>query len=325
MSKQLLQYPCKPNEITAHFVAIARRSAIATAMTAWWANESPQNATRRAAVANFGAVDDFAFTIVQSTDVSVINATFIANISEGTSGAFTYVSQVWIGIQANTSAFATNVNALAGSSRRHLSQLDRSPSAAAQLGILALETKVLALGSSFYGASSCNTTEVSLAYYDGGSPVLSGDRQFRCVNYPVGRSNNIDTYLTSNSAVWASLPLFHILVMNSGPTVVRQSPSVDVDSVILANIRHWTQEDAARQARWQLQLGCLNATIANSRHLHELTALVEASLATEGQIAQSAALATLVEQLLAMDTLSDADKQLFLDLQLGEASVLVGC
>ena len=318
-----------------------------------------QNATTAAAESNFGAVDAFAFNIIQPTDVSVINATFIANISDGTPGVFTYVSQAWIGIQANTSAFATSVNST-GSSRRHLLQQDmlsaagspqasdtrmvapdagsmsESPhrrllqsSTSAQDDISALETKLLALVASFHGASPCNNTEVSLAYYGGQTPVLNGDRQFHCVNYSVGGSDNIDTYLTSNSANWASLPLFHILVMNNGPTIVRQSPAVDVDSILATDIIYKTQQYAASQASWQQQLTCLNASIVNKRQLHELTALVEASLAVEGQLTDSETAVALYEQLVAIgnDTmpLPAEELQLLLSLQPSEDGYPVRC
>ncbi len=333
---------------------VLRRSAIATALTDWWANEYAQNASTEAAVTNFGAVDAFAFTIIQPTDVSVINATFIANISDGTPGLFTYVSQAWIGIQANTSAFATDVNSTS-STRRHLLEsspdnLDVQAQAAAAVtlpgvsvsesshrqllqtaasDISALETKLLALVSSFYGASPCNNTEVARAYYNGTMPVLNGDRQFHCVNYSVGNSDNIDTYLTGNSATWASLPLFHILIMNNGPTVVRQSPAVDVDSILGTDIVYQTDQYAASQASWQQQLTCLNSTIVNKRQLHELTALVEASLAVEGQIADSEISIALYNQLLAIsnDTvpLHFEEWELLLDLQLSEDGLLVCC
>ncbi|KAL0029268.1 hypothetical protein WJX79_006326 [Trebouxia sp. C0005] len=242
---------------------VAMRSAIATALTDWWANEYPQNATTKAAQSNFGAVDAFAFDIIQPTDVTVINATFIANISDGTPGVFTYVSQAWIGIQANTSAFATNVNSSASSQRRLLEDpflaviddddLGTSTAAMSAVGLLeaphrqllqsaqgdisALETKLLALVAAFYGASPCNNTVVSEAYYNGRTPVLNGDRPFACVNYSAGASDNIDTYLSSNSANWASLPLFHILVMNNRPVIVRQSPAVDVDRILAIDAR----------------------------------------------------------------------------------------
>ena len=267
-------------------------------------------------------------------------------------GVFTYVSQAWIGIQANTSAFATNVN----SSRRRLLEDSFLPAAdannlgtsaaamsafpllegphrqllqSAQGDISALETKLLALVSAFYGASPCNNTVVSEAYYGGRTPVLNGDRPFACVNYSVGASDNIDTYLSSNSANWASLPLFHILVMNNRPVIVRQSPAVDVDGILATENNYQTQQYAASQASWQQQLACLNASIVNKRQLHELTALVEASLAVESQIADSEIAIALYEQLLAIsnDTLPlpYEQRQLLLDLQLSEEGFPVCC
>lgn len=324
-------------------------------MTNWWANEYPQNATAKAAQSNFGAVDAFAFGIIQPTDVTVINATFIANISDGTPGVFTYVSQAWIGIQANTSAFATNVNSSASSRRRLLEDpllpaaaaddLGTSAAAMSAVGLLegphrqllqsaqddisALETKLLALVAAFYGASPCNNTVVSDTYYNGRTPVLNGDRPFACVSYSVGASDNIDTYLSSNSANWASLPFFHILVMNNRPVIVRQSPAVDVDGILATDINYQTQQYAASQASWQQQLACLNASIVNKRQLHELTALVEASLAVEGQMADSEIAIALYEQLLAIsnDTLPlpYEQRQLLLDLQLSEEGFPVCC
>jgi len=321
-------------------------------VTNWWANEYPQNATAKAAQSNFGAVDAFAFGIIQPTDVTVINATFIANISDGTPGVFTYVSQAWIGIQANTSA---NVNSSASSRRRLLEDpllpaaaaddLGTSAAAMSAVGLLegphrqllqsaqddisALETKLLALVAAFYGASPCNNTVVSDTYYNGRTPVLNGDRPFACVSYSVGASDNIDTYLSSNSANWASLPLFHILVMNNRPVIVRQSPAVDVDGILATDINYQTQQYAASQASWQQQLACLNASIVNKRQLHELTALVEASLAVEGQMADSEIAIALYEQLLAIsnDTLPlpYEQRQLLLDLQLSEEGFPVCC
>ena len=299
------------------------RSAIAAALTSWWANEYPNNDTTSASVSNFGAVDAFPFTIIQPTDISIINASFVANISSGTPGQFTYVSQAWIGIQGNTSAFATNLGS-GGSSRRLLGtscpsddcagRTDQHPSVlhhssggeyahrrllqTAAGDISALQTKLLGLAASFRGASPCNNTELARAYYSGSPPILNGDRQFYCVNFGVGQNDNIDTYLTSNSASWASLPLFHILVMNNNPVTVRQTPIVDVDSILAASIQYQLQQSQALQASWQQQLRCVNATVSNRIQLHQLAALVQASLAVEGQMAEAEGLVDLYEQLL---------------------------
>lgn len=326
------------------------RSAIAAALTSWWANEFPENDTTSASVSNFGAVDAFPFTIVQPTDVTVLNATFVANISSGTPGQFTYVSQAWIGIQGNTSAFATNLGSSSSSRRlltsssspsdesadrsvsmlhnHHISGDDnfahRSLLQAAAGDISALETKLQGLAASFRGASPCNNTELARAYYNGSSPILNGDRPFYCVNFTVGDNDNIDTFLTSNSASWASLPLFHILVMNNNPVIVRQTPNVDVDSILATNVQYQLQQSQALQAGWQQQLRCVNATVSNRLQLHQLAALVQASLAVEGQMAEVEGLVDLYEQLLrrsnATDMLSSKDQQhqLQLALQLSE-------
>ena len=335
------------------------RSAIAAALTSWWANEFPDNDTTSASVSNFGAVDAFPFTIIQPTDIIVINATFVANISSGTPGSFTYVSQAWIGIQGNTSAFATNLGS--GSSGRRLlessspsvestGRIDRSLSMlpdhhisggdnfahrsllqTAAEDISALETKLLGLAASFRGASPCNNTELARAYYNGSSPILDGDRQFYCVNFTVGNNDNIDTYLTSNSASWASLPLFHILVMNNNPVIVRQTPTVDVDSILAANVQYQLQQSQALQAGWQQQLRCVNATVSNRLQLHQLAALVQASLAVEGQMAEAEGLFDLYEQLLSRsadtDTplLNDQERRLALQLSGKGAPVRLLC
>ena len=280
------------------------RSAIAVAMTSWWANEYILGASDTTAVANFAAVDAYPFTVIQPTDVSIMNATFIANISNGTPDAFTYVSQVCVGVQANTSAFSTNVTSsqrtrrnLAGLTldNKGLSTLPEGGGARAQPrrqlmqsnAFQALQIKLQGLIASFHGASPCNATEVSLAYYQGQMPILNGDRPFKCISFSVDRADNIDTYLTSNSASWRSLPLFHILSVSQGPTVVQQSPPVAVDSILAAEIQSRVQLYASSQALWQQQLTCVKSAIASRRHLHELTALVEASLAMEGQIAEA--------------------------------------
>lgn len=302
------------------------RSAIAAALTSWWANEYNADATTRAAVGNFGAVDAFPFSIIQPTDVIVINTTYVANISEGTAGQFTYVSQAWIGIQGNTSAFATNLQR-PGNTRRLLesthddySTATQDPSLSAMPGghssagavlgfhrdllqngpndISALETKLLAMAASFQGASPCNNTELGRAYYNGTSPVLNGERQFTCVNFSVGSNDNIDTYLTSNSASWVSLPLFHILAMTNRPVIVRQTPQPDVSSALAASIQYQLQQYTAGQAAWQQQLRCVNASLTNRTQLHQLAALVQASLAVEGQMAEADSLADLYGQLL---------------------------
>ncbi|KAL3162410.1 hypothetical protein ABBQ32_010081 [Trebouxia sp. C0010 RCD-2024] len=304
----------------------AFRSAIAAALTSWWANEYNADATTRAAVGNFGAVDAFPFSIIQPTDVIVINTTYVANISEGTAGQFTYVSQAWIGIQGNTSAFATNLQR-PGNTRRLLesthddySTATQDPSLSAMPGghssagavlgfhrdllqngpndISALETKLLAMAASFQGASPCNNTELGRAYYNGTSPVLNGERQFTCVNFSVGSNDNIDTYLTSNSASWVSLPLFHILAMTNRPVIVRQTPQPDVSSALAASIQYQLQQYTAGQAAWQQQLRCVNASLTNRTQLHQLAALVQASLAVEGQMAEADSLADLYGQLL---------------------------
>lgn len=272
---------------------VAFRTAIATALTSWWANESTSDATETAAISNFGNVDAFPFSIVQPTDVSVLNSTFIANISDGTPGFFTFVSRTWVSIQANTSAFATSVNSTAAS-RRRLQQ-----SSSGSTDVSALETKLDLLASSFYGASPCNNTAVSQAYYGGRTPVLSGDRPFYCINYAAGESDNIDTYLTSNTASWASLPLFHILQISNGPTKVRYTAPVDADAILANSIQAEAQQVAASQLALQQQVQCVNASLQNRVLLHELSALIEASLVIEDQQTEAAVILELYEILLA--------------------------
>lgn len=272
---------------------LAFRTAIATALTSWWANEATSDASESAAIANFGNVDAFPYSIVQPTDVSVLNATFVANISDGTPGFFTFVSRAWVSIQANTSSFATSVNATAAS-RRRLLQSDAS-----SVDVSALETKLDLLASSFYGASPCNNTAVSQAYYGGRTPVLNGDRPFYCINYAAGESDNIDTYLTSNTASWASLPLFHILQISDGPTKVRYTRPVDANAILANSIQAEAQQIAASQLALQRQAECVNASLRNRVVLHELAALVEASLAIEHQQTETAVVLELYEILLA--------------------------
>lgn len=271
----------------------AFRTAIASALTAWWANEGDSDAAESAAIANFGNVDAFPFSIIQPTNISVLNATFVANISDGTPGFFTFVSRAWVSIQANTSSFATSVNSSAAS-RRRLQQ-----SNAAAVDVLALETKLDLLESSFYGASPCNNTAISLAYYGGRPPVLNGDRPFNCINYTAGERDNIDTYLTSNTASWASLPLFHILQISSGPTKVRYTPSVDANTILANSIQSEVQQVAASQLALQQQADCVNASLRNRVLLHELAALVEVSLAIEYQQTEAAVVLELYKILLA--------------------------
>ena len=71
----------------------------------------------------------------------------------------------------------------------------------------------------------------------------------------------------------------------------------------------------------------MNATVANRVQLHELTALVEASLTVEGQIADAEILVGLYEQLLesSNDTLAshDQERRLQLALQLSQSGAPV--
>ena len=320
------------------------RSAIATALTSWWANEYALGASDTTAVTNFAAVDAFPFTSVQPTDVSIINATFIANISDGTPGLFTYVSQVWVGIQANTSAFSTDVLAPQYSRRRltEHSLVDRElPTLPEAIGphvqhhrqlmqsgfVQALQSKLQALISSFRGASPCNQTEVARAYYHGQMPILNGDRPFKCVSFPVGNADNIDTYLTSNSANWVSLPLFHILALTQGPAVVSQTPPVAADSIVAAEVQSEVQIYVGDQAQWQQQLTCVKSAIANRRQLEELTAMVEASLAVEGQLSEAELVLKLYQQSLlrlndtGLEHYNEVD--LYLDLRQSQDGALV--
>lgn len=266
---------------------VAFRTAIASALTSWWATEANSDDAETAAIANFGNVDAFPFSIVNPTDISVLNSTFVANISDGTPGFFTFVSRAWVSIQANTSSFATSVNSTAAS-RRRLQQSD-----AASVDVSALETKLDLLASSFYGASPCNNTAVSKAYYGGRTPVLDGDRPFYCVNYTVGESDNIDTYLTSNTASWASLPLFHILQISNGPVKIHYTPSVNANAILTNSIEAEAQQVAASQLSLRQQAACVNASLQNRVRLHELAALIQASLAIENQQTE----ATVVQEL----------------------------
>ena len=294
---------------------IAFRTAIASALTSWWANEANSDDAESAAIANFGTVAAFPFSIVQPTDVSVINSTFVANISDGTPGFFTFVSQAWVGIAANTSAFATSINSTAAS-RRRLQQSSGS------LDVSALETKLQLLASSFRGASPCNNSAISQAYYNGRTPVLNGDRPFYCINYAAGVSDNIDTYLTSNTASWASLPLFHILQMNDGPTAVRYTPPVDTDAVLANSIQDQAQQYADTQFSLQQQADCISASVRNRVWLRELAALIETSLAIGDQQTEAAIMLQLYGILLAANvTIPVTHQQLKIALQLDKIPV----
>ena len=266
-------------------------------------------------MSRFGSVDAFPFSIVQPSDVSVINATFVANISNNTPSKFTYVSRVWIGVQANSSAYATALDM--AESRRHLQTQGGYLAAEAANSYVhgikgrsrellqsldavyqALDTKLLALIASFKGASPCNGTEIANAYYNGSSPVLDGDRPYRCVSYPVQPGDAINTYLSTYSAVWPSLPHFTILDMDYGPTAVRYTPRVDVNSLVVADIDSQAQLLTVRQAGWQQQLACINQTLMFHLALHQLTAVVDATLAFERQVENAQVATAVYEELL---------------------------
>lgn len=280
-------------DISGSAANVAFRTAIASALTSWWANEGNSSIAESAAISNFAKVDPFPFTTVQPTDVSVINSTFVANISDGTPGFFTYVSRAWVSIQANSSAFATSVSS-SKASRRQLQE-----SSASSVYFSALETKLDLLALSFYGASPCNYTAVSQAYYGGRVPVLSGDRPFYCISYTAGERDNIDAYLTSNTAVWASLPLFHILQISDGPTKVRYTSPVNADAILADSIQAESQQVAVSQFAMQQQVQCVNASLHVRLLLRELAAMVEASLAVEDQQTEAEVVHGIFEILLA--------------------------
>ena len=188
----------------------ALRSALAGSLSAWLAGVGPTTAVAEAATTIFDSVDAFAYSAVQQSNVALLNATLLQNLSSyimsnssnssdsATSGS-NFAVLVAVQVIVNSTAYATTVTGSSSRRRELLVQAEAGTdftlaaphsraviSAAAGAGrfqhrqlqadtssiVFALGLKLQLLTSAFQSVSSCNASAVTSLYYDGVAPLF---------------------------------------------------------------------------------------------------------------------------------------------------------
>ena len=187
----------------------ALRSAVASSLSAWLTTAGPSTAVAEAAATAFDSADAFQYSAVQQSDVALLNAVLVQNLSSyivsntsnssGTVTSGNFAVLVAVRVIINSTAYATTIT---GSSYRRRELLVQAKadtdfalaathtkaviSAAAAAGrlqgrslqadsstiVFALELKLQLLISAFQGVSNCNATAITSLYYEGVSPVF---------------------------------------------------------------------------------------------------------------------------------------------------------
>ena len=187
----------------------ALRSALAGSLSTWLTGVGPSTAVAEGATAAFDNADAFSYSAVQQSDVALLSAGLVQNLSSyvasnasnssGTVTSGNFAVLVAVQVIVNTTAYATTITSSNHRRRQLLVQAEAdadvtlgathtralvSAAAAAdrprrrQLQadtstiVFALELRLQQLISAFQGVSTCNATAISSLYYDGVAPVF---------------------------------------------------------------------------------------------------------------------------------------------------------
>ena len=188
----------------------ALRTALAASLSAWLTGVGPTTAVAEAATTVFDSLDAFAYSAVQQSNVALLNATLLQNLSSyimsnssyssysGTSGS-NFAVLVAVQVIVNSTAYATTVISSSSRRRELLVQAETGvnfrlaathsmalPSAAAGAGrphrrqlqadtssiVFALDLKLQLLIDAFQSVSSCNGSAITSLYYEGVAPLF---------------------------------------------------------------------------------------------------------------------------------------------------------
>ena len=188
----------------------ALRSALAGSLSAWLVGVGPMTAVAEAATTVFDSVDAFAYSAVQQSNVALLNATLLQNLSSYimsnssnssysvTSGS-NFAVLVAVQVTVNSTAYATTVTSSSSRRRELLVQAEagtdctlavthsrglvstaagaarpqrRQLQADTSSIVFALDLKLQLLINAFQSVSSCNASAITSLYYEGVTPLF---------------------------------------------------------------------------------------------------------------------------------------------------------
>ena len=260
----------------------ALRSALAGSLTAWLTMVRPRTSVAEAATTVFDNVDAFPYSAVQQSDVTLVSAGLMQNLSSyvvsntsnssGTVTSGNFAVLVAVRVIVNTTAYATTVNSSSYRRRELLVQAEADTaftlaathtkklvSVAAAAGrpqrrqlqadtsttVSALQLKLHLLTSAFQGVSTCNATAITSLYYDGVAPLFLAASCSADNNSAQSSSNlaALNAYLLQAASVASNQLLpYQVLQLSGMPAAATLTPAVDPSLAELAAVMEATQQ-----------------------------------------------------------------------------------
>ena len=260
----------------------ALRSALAGSLTAWLTMVRPRTSVAEAATTVFDDVDAFPYSAVQQSDVTLVSAGLMQNLSSyvvsntsnssGTVTSGNFAVLVAVRVIVNTTAYATTVNSSSYRRRELLVQAEAGTdftlaathtkklvSVAAAAGrpqrrqlqadtsttVSALQLKLHLLTSAFQGVSTCNATAITSLYYDGVAPLFLAASCSADNNSAQSSSNlaALNAYLLQAASVASNQLLpYQVLQLSGMPAAATLTPAVDPSLAELAAVMEATQQ-----------------------------------------------------------------------------------
>ena len=260
----------------------ALRSALADSLSAWLTRVGPRTAVGVAATTVFDSVDAFPYSAVQQSDVALLSAVLVQNLSSylvsttsnssdtATSGNFAVL--VAVRVIVNSTAYATTVTTNSNRRRELLVQAEADAdftlaatrtrallSAAAAAGgpqrrrlradtstiVSAVELKLHLLTSAFQGVSICNATTITSLYYEGVAPLFLA-ASCSAANSSAQSSSNLaalNAYLLQAASVASNRLLpYQVLQLSGMPAAASLTTAVDISLADLAAVMEATQQ-----------------------------------------------------------------------------------
>ena len=245
----------------------ALRTALAGSLSAWLTDVGPRTTVAEAATTVFDSVDAFPYAAVQQSDVALLSAVLMQNLSSyvqsntsassGTVTSGNFAVLVTVRVTVNSTAYATIVNSSSNRRRELLVQTGadtaftlaathtrRLMSAAVAAGrprrrnlqadtsttVSALELKLHLLTSAFQGVANCNATAITSLYYEGVAPLFLA-ASCSAANHSAQSSSNVvalNTYLIQAASVAGNQLLpYQVLQLSDVPVAATLTPDVD--------------------------------------------------------------------------------------------------
>ena len=254
----------------------ALRSALASSLSAWLTGVGPSTSVAEAAELTFDNVDAFPYSAVQQSDVALLSAGLVQNLSSyivsstsnssGTVTSGNFAVLVAVRVIINSTAYATTVTssryrrrellvyakadtdfALAATRTRALAGRPHRRHLQADTGttVFALELKLQLLIRAFQGVSNCNATAITSLYYEGVAPVFLAGNCSAANNSSQSSSNlaDLNAYLLQAASVAGNQLLpYQVLQLSGTPAAATFTPHVDSLLAELAAVIGATQQ-----------------------------------------------------------------------------------